>query len=168
MNKEYLEIGKIVNTFGLKGELKIASDSDFLDYRFRKGAKIYLKIANKYTEFSVSSLRFIKGNACITLNDMFDINQVTMYVGLSVYVDASDEPPLEDDEFYIDDLVGLDVYLENGEKYGIVNDVIIIPSNDVLEIKRENGELILIPFIDDYVLEVNDDNIVIAPYEVAN
>lgn len=166
MSKEYFEIGKIVNTFGLKGELKIASDSDFLEYRFRKGASIYLLLGKVYKEFKVSSLRFIKGNACITINEMYDINQVTMYVGLSVYVDKDDEVPLDDDEFYIDDLVGLDVYLENGEKFGVVNDVIIIPSNDVLEIKKINGELILIPFIDDYILDVQDDKIIMAPYEV--
>ena len=47
MNNEYIEIGKIVNTFGIKGELKVQSKSDFLSYRFRVGAVIYLKMGQK-------------------------------------------------------------------------------------------------------------------------
>ena len=62
MNKEYIEIGKIVNTFGLKGELKIQSESDFIDYRFRKGALVYLKMGRIIKEYTVSSYRILKGN----------------------------------------------------------------------------------------------------------
>ena len=74
MNDKYVEIGKVVNTFGIKGELKIQSESDFIDYRFAVGKIIYFKMGRIIKEFKVSSYRVLKGNVVITINDQKDIN----------------------------------------------------------------------------------------------
>jgi signal transduction histidine kinase len=110
MKNNYIEIGKVVNTFGIKGELKIQSDSDFVDYRYQVGKTIVFKMRNILKEVRVSSFRILKGNVVITINDLYDINQVEQYIGATVLADKNDVPPLEEGEFMIDDIVGLDVY----------------------------------------------------------
>ena len=165
---DYILVGKIVNTFGLKGELKISTESDFIKERFGKGSKIYLKLNGKYQEFTISSSRMIKGLPTIVLNDLVDINDVTKYVGLNVYSSTDDNPVLDDNEYYIDDLVGLKVLFPDKQQFGIVKDIIILPANDVMEIETLDGKKELIPFVDDFVKEVNEDYIVIRHFEVDN
>lgn len=166
MNNEYIEIGKIVNTFGIKGELKVQSKSDFLAYRFRVGAVIYLKMGQKILSVTISSMRILKGNVIITINDFKDINQVSSYVGSICLAKTNDVPPLNDDEYLIDDLVGLEVKTIDNEKYGKVKDVIIVPSNDILEIELLEGSIALVPFIKDYIEKVSKEEIIIKKYEV--
>lgn len=166
MKNDYVEIGKVVNTFGIKGELKIVSESDFVDYRYAVGKTIYFKIRSIVKEVKVSSFRIHKGNILITINNLKDINEVEEYIGAVVLADKKDVPPLEDGEFYIDDVVGLDAYNEDGEKLGKVVDVILIPSNDLLEIELLNGKKELIPYVDEYVLDILDDRIIIKLLEV--
>lgn len=161
MNNKYIEIGKVVNTFGLKGELKIQSESDFIDYRFQIGHHIYLKQGRTIEEYEISSMRMLKGNVIICVNELYDINQVEHLVGSIVLALKDDLPPLSENEYLIDDLVGLKVVDENQKLIGIVNDVIIIPANDVLEIKMTNGEVKLIPFVDEFICEVTDMKIIV-------
>ena len=71
---DYIEIGKVVNTFGIKGELKIVSESDFVDYRYAVGKTIFLKLRNTIKEVRVSSYRVHKGNILITIDKIYDIN----------------------------------------------------------------------------------------------
>lgn len=165
MKNDYVEIGKVVNTFGIKGELKIVSESDFVDYRYAVGKTIYLKLRSNIKVAKVSSFRIHKGNILITIDDIFDINEVEKYIGAVVLADKSDVPPLEEGEFYIDDVVGLDAYNDDGEKIGIVTDVILIPLNDLLEIELLNGKKELIPYVDEYVLDITEDRIIVKLLE---
>ena len=163
---DYIEIGKVVNTFGIKGELKVVSESDFVDYRYAVGKTIFLKLRNTIKEFKVSSYRVHKGNILITIDKIYDINEVEKYIGADVLADKMDVPPLEDGEFYIDDVVGLDAYDETGEIIGKVVDVILIPANDLIEIELLNGKKELIPYVDEYILEITEDKIVVRLLEV--
>ena len=69
MKQNNIYIGKIINTFGIKGELKIYSESDFIEHRYRKGAKIY--IDNK--EHIVSSFRIHQNLVLITIDEINEI-----------------------------------------------------------------------------------------------
>ena len=166
MKNNYVEIGKVVNTFGIKGELKIVSESDFVDYRYAVGKTIFLKMRSVLKEVKVSSFRIHKGNILITIDNILDINEVEKYIGAVVLADKKDVPPLEDGEFYIDDVVGLDAYDEDGKKLGVVSDVIIIPYNDLIEVELLNGKKELIPYVDEYVLDILEDRIIIKLLEV--
>ncbi len=162
----YIEIGKVVNTFGIKGELKIVSESDFVDYRYAVGKTIFLKMRNSLKEVKVSSYRIHKGNILITIDDLKDINLVEPYIGCDVLADKDDVPPLEDGEFYVDDMVGLDAYDENDKLLGKVVDVILIPYNDLLEIELLDGKKVLIPYVDEYILDLKEDRIIVKLLEV--
>lgn len=155
-------IGKITGTFGIKGELKIYSESDFKDFRFRVGAKLILKKARLTKEVTISSMRYNQKSLLITVDNLNNINDVIDLVGLDIY--TTEEPPLDDDEFYVDDLINLKVFNEKGEYLGIVNDVISIPSNDILEVLNDEQKL-LIPYIDDFIVSIDDEKIVINELE---
>lgn len=166
MKNNYIEIGRVVNTFGIKGELKIISESDFVDYRYAVGKTIFLKMRSVVKEVKVSSFRVHKGNILITIDNINDINEIEKYIGSVVLADKSDVPPLEDGEFYIDDVVGLDAYNDAGEKIGTVVDVILIPANDLIEIELLNGKKELLPYVDEYILDILEDRIIVKLLEV--
>lgn len=155
-------IGQITGTFGIKGELKVYSESDFIEYRFRKDAKIYLSDKNEYT---VTSSRQHKGNVLITINNIDDINLVLDKVGMKIYALKDDIPPMEENEYYIDDLIGLRVINQHNENLGKITDVMEMPSGYILEIIDEKEKRFLLPFVDDYIQEITDDTIYIVEIE---
>ena len=161
MKQNNIYIGKIINTFGIKGELKIYSESDFIEHRYRKGAKIY--IDNK--EHIVSSFRIHQNLVLITIDEIKDINQVLQYVGKDIYASSNDNPELEEDEYYLDDLIGLKVYNQHNEYLGIVNDFLDLPQGEVMEILTDKNKKILIPFVDDFIIEITDEEIIIEEIE---
>lgn len=164
-NKEKIQIGKIIGTFGIKGELKVYSESDFVEHRFRKDARITIVSNRNIIECTVSSFRYHNKNILIRINNYNDINLVEKYIGYDIYADSDDEPSLDEDEYYIDDLVGMDVYDEANKLVGIVEDFIEVPQGYIMEVKK-GKEKILVPFVDEYILEIDEDNIVIKVPEV--
>ena len=155
MNRTY--IGKIIGTFGIKGELKVFSESDFIDQRFKKGNELILKSNKSELTVKVSSFRIHKNNVLITINNLLNINDVEKYINYDIY--TTQELVLDEDDYYIDDLIGLEVYNEQNILIGKVVDVISIPSNDILEVETKDKK-ILIPFINDYIIEINDKIII--------
>lgn len=160
---KYLLTGKIVGVFGLKGELKVISESD--TNRFIKDNELYLgKNETKLQKVKVSSSRVHKGMYLITINDLFDINLVEKYVGLNFYIDREEMDDLEDGEFYLDDLIGLKVINQNKEVLGPVVEVLDL-YHPVIEIELKNGKKILMPFVKEYVKEVDEEYIYIEEIE---
>ncbi len=165
---EYLLVGKIMAPFGIKGEMKVAVITSSKEKRFCKGNILYLKKQEKYEEVTITSARFHKGNALITLNDIYDINLIGDFLGRELYVDRLLLNDLEENEYYCDDLIGLEVYNEKNEYLGKVNDIIELTSSDVLEVIDEKQKRTLIPFVDDLVTEVNDRIIIVKEIEWYN
>ncbi|HZJ85987.1 MAG TPA: ribosome maturation factor RimM [Erysipelotrichaceae bacterium] len=146
-----LKIGKIVNTHGIKGELKVISDSDFVEDRFAVGNTIIL---DKDLEVEVTSFRLHQENVLITINNLDDINLVEKYKNKDVYFDVS-KIPARKEGFYLFQLEDLDVYLDN-EKVGKIVEV-SKPSQTVLRIQLEDRE-ILLPYVDAFVEKVDLEN----------
>ena len=163
-SNDYIYLGEIVNTFGIKGELKVFTESDFIEERFKKGRKVYFKIGKNYEEHTVSTHRVHKKNVLLTIDDLFDINQIEKYVGCEIYASSQDELDLDEDDYYIDDLVDLEVYNTLGDYIGIVTDVLEMPNSYLLEV-RGNDKKVLIPFVEAFVKDVTDTKIVIEEIE---
>lgn len=160
---KYLLTGKIVGVFGLKGELKVISESD--TNRFIKDNELYLgKNETKLQKVKVSSSRVHKGMYLVTINDLFDINLVEKYVGLNFYIDREEMDDLEDGEFYLDDLIGLKVINQNKEVLGPVVEVLDL-YHPVIEIELKNGKKILMPFVKEYVKGIDEEYIYIEEIE---
>ena len=143
-----LKIGKIVNTFGIKGELKVLSESEFIEDRFRVKETVYLEDG---TALVISSFREHKGNVLIKVNDSNDINEIEYLKNKDLYIDQNDLPTLEDD-YYLFELEDLNVYVDD-EHVGQVIEV-FKPAQTLLRIKLEDRE-ILLPFVDAFVKSVS-------------
>ena len=154
-------VGKIVATHGIKGELKVKSESDF--QRFYKGNILYIEKDNENIPIEINSHRVHKNLDLITFNNIKDINQVTQYVGCSIYT-LHDKEELTDGEYYVEDLVGLKAISTEGVDIGVVLDVREVPQGYILEVKTKD-KVALIPFVDEFVKDINEDEIVIELIE---
>ena len=164
-NNDLIYIGKVNGTFGIKGELKVYSESDFIEHRFRKGAKIILENRKNKQEYIISSMRIHKKTILITVNKLFDINLIEELVGSNIYAFASDEPNLEDGEYYLDDLVGLEVYTTENEFIGVIDNFIEVPQGYILEILN-NKKKTLIPFVDEFIIDITDEKVIVKVLDV--
>lgn len=161
---KYLETGKIVGVFGLKGELKVISDST--TNRFFKGSELYLgRNIKSLTKVTITSARVHKGMYMVTINELYDINLVEKYVNQIFYIDREEMDDLEENEYYFDDLIGLKIIDGNNNEYGEVVDVLDLPSSAVIEIKLKNDKKIMIPFVGVYINDVTKEYILIERIE---
>ncbi len=142
MNK--IEIGKIVNTHGIKGELKVAfTDESF----FEKDMSIFI---GEMGEFKIKSFRIHKNHMLIVLDGFDNINDVLQFKSCSVYINR------QEGEYYTSDLIDYEVY-ENEEKLGEVKEIIGSSMQELIVL--DNG--IMIPNVDEFVKEFDDENKII-------
>ena len=148
---EFINIGKIVNTHGIKGELRILSDFRHKDKVFKVGMKFY--VGKEKEEFIVNSYRFHKIFDMVTFKGFHNINDVLYLKGRQVYINKEDLV-LDDGEVYIEDLIGYDVII--GEKVlGKVTGVMYnSKANDNLKV----GD-VLIPYVKDLIIKIEDNKI---------
>ncbi|WP_439424896.1 ribosome maturation factor RimM [Oenococcus alcoholitolerans] len=148
---QLIRIGKIINTHGIAGELKVESKTDFPDQRFAIEASVYF--ADK--KFQVEKSRVFKRFWLLKFKGINDIDQAQAFKGQNIYADANQPLTLKKDEFTIDMIIGLKVFDLQGEFIGTINDAFHTKANDVWQIKKENGREFLIPYIDQVVKEVD-------------
>ena len=146
---KFINIGKIVNTHGIKGELRILSDFKYKDKVFKKDFKFY--IGKDKEELIVNSYRYHKIFDMVTFNDLNDINLVLKYKGKEVYINEEDLDL--DGEIYIDNLLGYKV-LVGDKDIGVVTEVMHMKANDVLRV----GE-VLIPYVKEFIIKIEDNTI---------
>ena len=154
----YIEIGRAVNTHGLKGELKIESWSDFDEIRYAPGNKIYIERNGETAPFTVRSYRPHKGFALVSFEELPDINAAEVYKGCTVLVDEKDRHELPEGEYYYDELIGLQVEDEDGRHIGEV--IAVEETNgaqDNLRVKREGNSDALIPYVPAFIVNVDPE-----------
>ena len=157
-----LIVGKILNTHGLKGELKVKDLSDF--DRFYKGSKLYIEYKNDYIEVKVLSVKDYDNSLLVTFENYNDINLVEKYKGSMIWIDKKDLEELGEDEYYFHELIGLDVYNEALELKGKVLEVREIPQGEML-VLNINGKNKFIPFRKEFIKSVSSDKIIIHEIE---
>lgn len=147
---DYISVGKIVNTHGIKGELRILSDFELKNQVFIIGKNIY--IGDSFIKEEIASYRKHKEFDMITLKNYNNINQVLKYLKKKVYVKRED---LNIDEYLMTDLIGLDVYLKE-QKIGKIIDFVYNGSNKLLVV--EGLKKFYIPMVEDFVNKVDINN----------
>lgn len=148
MAKDLLQAGKIINTHALRGDMRIFPYCDSADFLCQV-KKLY--IDNK--PYQVTAARVHKGQALVHLKGIERIEEAEKMVGKFVYLNKKDVD-LEDGRFFIDDIIGLQVEdVDTGEVYGKVTDIIPTGANDVFEVTGDR--ILLVPKIDDVVLEID-------------
>lgn len=147
---DYINVGKIVNTHGIKGELRILSDFELKNQVFIIGKNIY--IGDSFIKEEIASYRKHKEFDMITLKDYNNINQVLKYLRKQVYVKRED---LNIDKYLMTDLIGFDVYLKE-QKIGKIIDFVYNGSNKLLVV--EGLKKFYIPMVEDFVNKVDINN----------
>ena len=155
--EEYFEIGQIVNTSGLKGEIKIKPFTDDIT-KFNDFKTIYISIKKELKEFKVEKVRFSKNMVFLKLKGIDTIEEAENYRNLYIKRKRDKDEKLEEDTYYIVDLIGCRVCTENQKELGEVVDVFSTGSNDVYVVRDELGKQILLPAIKDVIKNVDIKN----------
>lgn len=164
---ELLNAGRIVNTHGIRGELKVLRISDF-DDRFKKGNVLYIEApGGELEEVTVASHRIHKGFDLVTFKEFGNINEVEKYKGSFLKIPKTMLEELPENEFYYHEIIGCSVYLADGSELGQVKEILSPGANDVWVIKQQKGKDILIPYIEDVVkkIDIEGNRIEIEPLE---
>lgn len=154
--RKYIEIGKIVNTHGVKGTVKVEPwcDSPAVLANMKT---VYFSPLSSGAPFR--PCRILKGavqkdRVLLTLEGVNDMDAALALKNTLLYADR-DDIPLEEGSFLIDDLKGLPILdVNNGRRYGILHDVIQGVGNDLYEVKTEHG-MVLIPVVKEFVKRID-------------
>lgn len=147
-----INIGILVNTHGLRGEVKVKCLSDFPEIRFCKGAKMFIHTASGKLELCVERVRESKGLLIVKFKDYYDINQVEIWKGSKLTIDEQDLQELDEYEAYYHEMMEAKVYDMDDNYIGKVIEVIETGANAVLRVAAED-KAILIPFVRTFVKE---------------
>ena len=150
MGQKYLEAGKIVNTHGLRGEVKITPWTDYPEV-FEELDKLYLEDG---ISFKIKSVKYHKSSVIVKLLGVDYVDEAEKLKNKIVYVPRESLDNLAEDTYFVVDLIGLDVF-EDENFIGKLTEVITTGSNDVYVVKREGEKDILLPALKEVVLDVN-------------
>lgn len=154
---KYLEIGQIVNTFGIKGMVKIKPFTDDIN-RFDRLETIYIESKKSRKEYEIEEVKYHKNMVLIKFKGIENPEDANLLRESYLLVDRANEKPLEEGTYYIVDMIGLDVYTDENEFLGKLEDIFNTGSNDIYVVKNELGKQILLPAIDDVLKEIDMEN----------
>lgn len=154
-------IGKIVNVVGLKGEVKVYSYAEESD-RFERLEKIFLGTEEKNTEYVVTKVRYKGDMVILTLDGVTDRNAAEALKESMVLMDEADLEELPEGVYYIKDLIGMKVVSDSGVELGTLKDINTNTAQRVYEVARPGKPDILIPGVDEFILDTDIDNRVIT------
>ncbi len=155
--EEYLEIGQIVNTNGLKGNLKVKPLTDDIT-RFEDLETIYVQRGKELVEFRIQDVKYIKNMVILKLEGIDNIDEAEKYKNLYIKINREDAVELPEDSYFIVDILNCEVYTVDNELLGKVVDVFSTGSNDVYTVKNNEGKEILLPAIEDVIKDVDIQN----------
>ena len=115
--EQFFQVGVISSTHGVHGEVKVYPTTDD-PRRFLKLKEVLLDTQKGYMSLEVEKVRFFKQMVIIKFRGYDTIEAIQMYRNCGLYVPREQAVPLQEDEYYVADLLGMDVYLEDGELYG--------------------------------------------------
>lgn len=150
---DYFVIGKIVNTQGIKGEVRVIPTTDDIN-RFKDLKEIYISSRKNMDLYEIQSVRFHKQFVLLKFKGIDNMNEAELLKNCEVKISKDLAIPCEKDEYYISDLYGMEVITDTDENIGIIEDIIFTGANDVYVVKKGDSE-ILIPAIKQCILDVN-------------
>lgn len=152
---KFYNVGKIVNTHGIRGEVRVIATTDFVDQRFAKGATLYLAGSDQSLALTVESARPHKGSMLVKFVGYDNINDVQAFRNHELTVAEEDQQPLEDGAYYYHQIIGLDVETLSGEHLGTIKEILSPGANDVWVVQRPGKADLLLPKIDQVIKEVD-------------
>lgn len=153
---DYLQVGKIVNTHGVKGEVKLIPLTDD-PRRFDELEWVYIERDGRLKKHTILDLKYIKGSVTIKFSDIESMSEAEQYKDCFVLVDRENAVKLPEGSFFICDIIGCSVFDENGSLLGKLTDVLQTGSNDVYVVRDDSGKEILLPALKSVVSKISTD-----------
>ena len=149
-----LEIGQIVNTFGIKGFVKV---NPFVDdvLRFDDLEKVYIRRNKEIKELQVEEVKYHKNMVLVKFKGIDKVEDAELLRNFYLEVDRENAIELEEGEYFIADLLGMNVLTEENEELGKLEDIFNAGSSDIYVVKTDAGKQILLPAISEVIKEIN-------------
>ncbi len=151
-----LIIGTILKTQGLKGTVKVFSQTDFAPTRYKKGNTVYIETkSGEEIKVTVKDYYFYQGFDYVTFEEYPTIESIEPLLGSKIFANKEELPPLEEGSYYFCDLIGLDVIDETRGNVGKVIEINDYVGRRSLRVLLKNKKEILIPYIGAFVKKVD-------------
>ena len=157
MEQEMLEIGQIVNTFGIKGMVKVVPYTDDMR-RFDDLKEIYVVTRKKKVKYEIEEVRYHKNMVLLKLQGIDSMDDAEKLKQCMVEIDRKDGIQLDEDTYLIVDLIGSRVVTDDEKELGNLVDIYNTGSNDIYVVKDELGKQILLPAISDVIKKIDVEN----------
>lgn len=155
---DFLNIGRVVNTHGVKGAVKVIPTTDD-PTRFEQLDYVYIENRGKTSKYTIGDkIKYFKNMLIIKFDEVNNMDEAELLKQSIIKIPRELALPLEEDEYYITDLIGLDVNTTDNNKLGVLKDVIFTGSNEVYVVKTEIGKEVLIPAIKQCVKNIDLDH----------
>ena len=159
--EQLLQVGVITQPHGVRGEVKVFPTTDD-PVRFKKLKKVILDTGKEKLDLEVEHVKFFKQFVIVKFKEFDNINDIERYKRCPLLVTRKNAVPLEEDEYFVADMIGMKVITEDGTEFGTLSDVMETGANDVYVIdSKEHGE-VLMPAIKECVLNVDMESWIIT------
>ncbi len=149
------QLGEVIKTHGLNGEVNVYLDVDFPD-EYQNLESVFLEQQGKLIPFFIESIQISNKKALVQFEDINSIETAKPLIKSKIFLPLSQLPKLKDDQYYFHDLIECEVY-EDSKKLGLIKKVIDLSGNQLLSVHLENKE-ILIPLKDEILINVDIPN----------
>lgn len=156
----FLRVGVITNTHGIKGEVKVFPTTDDVN-RFKKLKQITLDTGKEHIELEVEGVKFFKQLVILKFKGIDNINEIEKYKGKDLLVTRENAVKLNKDEYFVYDIIGSTVITDTEEELGELVEVLATGANDVYVVKSKDDKEILLPSIKECILDVDVENKII-------
>lgn len=154
--EDMLRVGVIANTHGIKGEVKVYPTTDDAD-RFKLLKHVILDTGKERRELEITSVRYFKQMVILKFKGIDSINDIEKYKGKDLLISRENAVPLEEDEYFIYDIIGARVVTEEGAEIGELAEVLTTGANDVYVVRTKEAKELLLPVIRDCVKSVDTE-----------
>lgn len=153
---EMVRIGILVNTHGIRGDMKVMTTTDSVEDRFVKGMPVYIETSSQNILVHIQYVKYTAKGLIVKFQEYNNINDIECYKGCNLLAALSDLPELEENEAYYFELEGAHVYTEDDEYLGDVSEVLETAAHAILRVEGEEGD-VLIPFVDAFIKDFDRD-----------
>ena len=152
--EELFRVGVISNTHGIRGEVKVYPTTDNVR-RFDDLKEVILDTGKEQLILHVTSVKYFKNMVILKFKEFDNINDIIPYKGMDLLVTRENAIPLEEGEYYIADIIGSKVITDEDKILGTLTDVLQTGANDVYVVKTKDGKEVLLPSIEECILDLS-------------
>lgn len=155
--ENYLRVGVISSTHGVKGEVKVYPTTDD-PMRFKELKQVLLDTGKDLKPLEIEGVKFFKQMVILKFKGIDDINDIEKYRNRDLLVTRENAVKLEEGEYFIADLIDCEVFTDTGDRLGLLTEVLTSAANDVYIVKTDKGKDVLLPVIDECILDIDVEN----------